>query len=140
MTAWKKVIEDVINHAAKGGKFMFKPRCNGKEMSHFYFLNEDHTYKPCSFQEWGQQVQRLTEQNKKHVAYDVINGYRVSTIWLGIDHDWLNDGPPLLFETMIFLPNDQEEYCDRYTTWEQAVEGHQEAIHWVKNICKQVDK
>jgi len=50
-------------------------------------------------------------------------GCRVSTIWLGLDHNWGN-GPPLIFETMVF-PN---EYQERYTTEKEAVAGHEKAI------------
>ena len=49
----------------------------------------------------------------------------VSTVYLGLDHGW-GDGPPLIYETMIFGgPNDQ--WQDRYTTREQAVKGHRRA-------------
>lgn len=59
------------------------------------------------------------------VALDKLpNGYRVSTIWLGLDHQY-SDGPPLIFETMVF-PQDSwsEEECKRYSTEEQALAGH----------------
>ncbi len=54
------------------------------------------------------------------------NGY-VSTVFLGLDHRFGTNGPPLLFETMIFGgPHDQ--YCDRYSTWEEAEAGHAKAV------------
>lgn len=55
----------------------------------------------------------------------------VSTVWLGIDHSF-GDGPPLIFETMIFEKWDKQDleecYCDRYTTEEEARAGHLRAI------------
>ncbi len=54
----------------------------------------------------------------------------VSTVFLGIDHNW-GEGPPILFETMIFggaLGVHYDEYQDRYCTWEEAEEGHVNAI------------
>jgi hypothetical protein len=51
----------------------------------------------------------------------VIGEVRVSTVFLGIDHAW--EGPPLLFETMVFGgPLDEE--MERYSTWEEAERGH----------------
>jgi hypothetical protein len=47
----------------------------------------------------------------------------VSTVWLGVDHSWTGEGPPIIFETMIFggaLDGEQR----RYATEAQAHEGH----------------
>jgi hypothetical protein len=47
----------------------------------------------------------------------------VSTVFLGIDHQY-GGGPPLLFETMAFGLPDDDEICERYSTEQQAREGH----------------
>lgn len=47
----------------------------------------------------------------------------VSTVFLGLDHGFLESGPPVLWETMIFGgPLDQEQW--RYTSREDAEKGH----------------
>jgi predicted cobalt transporter CbtA len=50
----------------------------------------------------------------------------VSTVWIGIDHRFGDDGPPLIFETMVF--NRAEGWgeldCERYSTEAEAVAGH----------------
>jgi len=56
----------------------------------------------------------------------------ISTVFLGLDHNW-GDGPAVLFETMIF-GGEHDDYQVRYETWEQAEKGHQEALNLVKNI------
>lgn len=38
---------------------------------------------------------------ERHVAGNTINGIRVSTVFLGLDHSYFED-EPILFETMIF--------------------------------------
>ncbi len=102
--------------------------------NYHYFLNPDHTYRPCDLMEWANQYQTL----KRHVAEDFINDCRISTVWLGTDHNFsYGGGPPLLFETMVFQPDFHEVYCDRYTTWAEAEEGHQKAVQWVKDGCKE---
>lgn len=50
----------------------------------------------------------------------------VSTVFLGIDHNW-GDGPPLLFETMIFHDGDGREEW-RYATWADAQAGHSRVV------------
>lgn len=52
--------------------------------------------------------------------------WRVSTVWLGTDHQW-GDGPPLLFETMVFdgdTPADR--LMERWSTEREARRGHAE--------------
>jgi hypothetical protein len=47
----------------------------------------------------------------------------VSTVFLALDHDFFGEGPPLLFETMVF-GGAQDGACYRYSTWEEAEAGH----------------
>jgi hypothetical protein len=51
------------------------------------------------------------------------NIVEVSTIWLGLNHNWSGIGPPIIFETMVFT---DEEITDqhRYSTEEEARLGH----------------
>lgn len=56
------------------------------------------------------------------IGYDEIGDTHVSTVWLGLNHNWAG-GPPLIFESMIF-GGDHDGWQDRYTTKEQAVAGH----------------
>lgn len=58
-------------------------------------------------------------------TFEVCN-VRVSTVLLGFDHNFSQEGRPLIFETMIFGgPHDQ--YQERYATLAEAVEGHKKA-------------
>src|ERR1700761_9340630 len=45
------------------------------------------------------------ETYDRSVAHDVIEGVRISTVFLGLDHGWLSNdegAAPILWETMIF--------------------------------------
>tara|TARA_R110000868_G_C10972576_1_gene770499 strand:- start:30019 stop:30333 length:315 start_codon:yes stop_codon:yes gene_type:complete len=104
-------------------------------MSMFYYLNDDHTVRPCSCAEWAEQFESI----ERHVAEDRIDGFFISTVWLGNNHNYFG-GRPLLFETMVFKGDSgSDEYCDRYATWDEAVEGHKKAVQWVKDGCKNED-
>ncbi len=50
---------------------------------------------------------------------------KVSTVFLGLDHSF-DRGAPILFETMIF-GGKQDQYQERYHTWEEAEVGHRQA-------------
>ena len=70
------------------------------------------------------------KQQTKHVGDDTINGVRVSTVFLGIDHNFTEQGNPVLFETMVFAnPDDYiNSYCERYSTWDEAEAGHKRIV------------
>lgn len=62
------------------------------------------------------------------------NGYWVSTVWLGLNHQFDEDGPPLIFETMVKNPSGEfEDYQERYSTEEEAMNGHKAAIEHYSN-------
>lgn len=65
---------------------------------------------------WFETADRIVHQQQ-------VGDYFVSTVFLGLDHSF-GSGPPLLFETMVFDEQRNEMYCERYSTWEQAVAGH----------------
>ena len=66
----------------------------------------------------------------RHVARTEIDDIVVSTVFLGIDHNFEN-GNPLLFETMIF-GSGYDGYQERYSNWEEAEQGHKIAVDFVQ--------
>ena len=73
------------------------------------------------------------EMADRRIAQTKVGKFTVSTVFLGLDHQY-GDGPPLLFETMVFPVGTwmDEYYCERHSTWEQAEAGHAEAIKWAE--------
>lgn len=67
----------------------------------------------------------------RRVAEDRIGHVWVSTVWLGVNHQFIPGGPPLIFETMIF-GGPQDEDCWRYSTEEEALAGHRLAVREVR--------
>lgn len=66
------------------------------------------------------------------------SGVRVSTVFLGLDHNFGLEGKPILFETMIFGSDKKifKEYQERYCTPEEAEKGHRAAVRFVKKVFK----
>ena len=60
------------------------------------------------------------EHDKRIVCQQHVGLIFVSTVFLGIDHNFYQAGPPLLFETMTF-PGDLQFRC---STWKQAEVQH----------------
>jgi hypothetical protein len=63
-----------------------------------------------------------------------VDDVEVSTVFLGIDHAF-GDGPPLLFESMVF-GGSMDQQTRRYTTRSQALEGHAELVAEVVLLAK----
>lgn len=69
------------------------------------------------------------ETANRIVKSTMINGVHISTVFLGCDHSFKNDGSQL-FETMIFGGNN-DGYQIRCATWREAENQHQKAINIV---------
>lgn len=113
----------------------------------------DREGRPMSLEAWGKAMEDL---EGRRIAETFVGPYRVSTVWLGINHNFLGVGPPIIYETMIFdwrdevravdelpfrvraaigevherLPLDNEMW--RYATEDQARQGHVEACEFVR--------
>jgi len=60
----------------------------------------------------------------------------VSTVFLGLDHNFSDHGPPIVFETMIFEGVYDQKGQWRYATWDEAIKGHERTVKMVKDpIC-----
>lgn len=104
---------------------------------------------------WNANTERITRDEwcvlaeRKHAeGYGRVGSTRygtlwVSTVWIGINMRmmWPLDGPPAIFETMVFCDTHDDRKCAcewdgyemRYPTWTQAAAGHAE-------ICSMVFK
>lgn len=59
----------------------------------------------------------------------LLDNVEVSTVWLGINHSFVVQGPPVIFETMVFAPGrDYDQDCIRYCTEEEARAGHRRTV------------
>ena len=89
-----------------------------------YILDNSHRAVACedlpTWAKWFETADRIVAKTT------VRDGLDVSTVFLGLDHAF-GDGPPLLFETMVFHDGDGREQ-DRYSTWDEAMAGHQRMV------------
>lgn len=91
---------------------------NGK-----YILDADgNAARERDIQRWGEWF----ETHDRRLAQDRVGDVNVSTVFLGLDHSF-GDGPPLLWETMIF-GGEHDQYQERYSTKAEALAGHAKAL------------
>jgi len=104
-------------------------------MMDYYNLDENNNPIPCTLREWGDLYETEEGNDRRRVAEDWIDGYHVSTVFLGMDHGFY-PGQLHLFETMIFGEGNGDGYQTRCATWKEAEDMHKKAIQWVKDGCK----
>lgn len=78
---------------------------------------------------WGQWFATADRQVAETLLEPEI---RISTVFLGLNHQF-GDGPPLLYETMVFGgPCDGDQ--TRYSTWHAAELGHEAMVAQVQSV------
>jgi hypothetical protein len=112
-------------------------------------LGENHEVIPTrswrEWAEWSEKAYRAGNSGPRRVAETTINGFWISTVFLGFNHGF--SGPPLWFETMVF-PEEGEKTPPpelagkignfltrvqlRYETWAEAEEGHATVVEMIR--------
>lgn len=79
----------------------------------------------------------LTKEDRQVSRTVLPDGKLVSTVFLGLDHSF-GDGPPLIFETMVFPPDSLNELdCERYSTEKEAIVGHTKMVEkWTAEMSR----
>lgn len=69
-------------------------------------------------------------QQDNTLARDIVGQILISTVFLGLNHDYGEEGPPILWETMAFAVDGDiiGEYQERYSSREAALAGHRRAV------------
>lgn len=108
-------------------------------MELLYILNGKTPVREPDLLKWG----KWLELHDRHVAKTLFGEYQVSTVFLGLDHRHFGEGPPILFETMVFkgpvptigeifsgkdLDHQFSDLQERYSTWEEAEAGHRKIV------------
>ncbi len=78
-------------------------------------------------EEWS----RWLRSADRRVAETWIDDVRISTVFLGLDHNPLPIGDPALFETMVFA-GDSVFVARRCFIWEEAEDGHAEVVALIR--------
>jgi hypothetical protein len=81
---------------------------------------------PCNL-EWYKRRDEPGPQNRR-VGLTKVGAWEVSTVFLMVDHQF-GDGPPILWELMVFGPEPWSDYQERYTSRADAEAGH-------KRVCE----
>lgn len=109
-------------------------------MKHYY-LRGKRTYSTEDILKWSKEFEKDHDSGNNIVAQTNMDKSKVSTVFIGLDHQYRSGGPKLIYETMIFGGERDEEYY-RYSTWGQAEKGHNKLVKEIMGMydhvyCKQ---
>lgn len=93
---------------------------------------------PLTLEQWivlhGDRDNNYKRVASTHLGFD--GGIWISTVWLGVDYNFMRVGPPIIFETMVFDTTSEERmsdvFMDRYSTEEEALAGHEAMVALVQ--------
>jgi len=95
-----------------------------------YYILKDKKAIPCDMMTWavmfGDLNNRIVQKTK------VFKDVEVSTVFLGNNHNFGPEGPPLIFETMVF-GGELDEHQERYSTWDEAWDEHWKLVGTIMN-------
>ena len=82
--------------------------------------------------EWGMWFETA---NRTVAHTTIIKGVEVSTVFLGLNHSFSPEPPPILFETLVFGGKHDGD-MRRYSTWDEAEQGHAEECAQLRIIAR----
>jgi hypothetical protein len=103
-------------------------------MNFYYILDEHGEPQPMTdVLAWGLWFDRASRDRSRIIQQDYVEGTAddqrvgVSTVFLGLDHNFTATGPPVLWESLVFgtALNGQQR---RYTSKAAAIRGHQDLV------------
>ena len=89
--------------------------------------------RPISLMEWASLYR---DMEYRRIGSTHIGHFWVSTVWLGLDHNYWG-GPPIIFETMVFDDRNDKAidlYMNRYATEAEALAGHTDTVNAIENL------
>ena len=93
----------------------------------YWMLDEQGAPIPVDFNTWAAwllDADRIVKRDSFTLnGQDIL----VSTVFLGVDHSFGADGPPILWETMIF-GGKHDGHQIRYSSRDHALKGHEAAL------------
>ena len=75
------------------------------------------------------------KRDNRRVAFSHVGSVEVSTVFLAIDHNFHGNGEPILWETCVFGAPDGTDHMRRYSSLNEAQEGHAEVVEEIKALA-----
>lgn len=98
-------------------------------MTRHFILDDEGNIQPADVMTWARWFEK---KDVRIVKQTQIGPVFVSTVFLGLDHNFSGKGPPLIWETCVFMSPDGDGRIRRYAEREEAWRGHIE-------VCAEIE-
>ncbi len=105
-----------------------------RRYQHHWYLNEEGEAQPWPDDDllgWAEWLEKADRKICRDYSFGDDGGIVVSTVFLGLNHSF-DEGPPVLFETMVF-GGEHHELQARYHTREEAEQGHEDIVKMLQS-------
>lgn len=96
----------------------------------YYMLTPTHEVIPCDLLTWA----KCLETENRVIKKEQVGDFFISTIFTGLDFSPVPH--PCLFETAVFDKDDNRDLQERYSTYAEALEGHEATVKIYRNLEK----
>lgn len=107
------------------------------ELDH-YILDQNHKPVAVDLMTWAAWFENIDNRRVATTdGEDATGKWRLSSVCLGINHRFSGDGPPILFETVIFREDKEAEDhndCWRFATWNECESFHRRKVGELNGI------
>lgn len=110
-----------------------KPSFDRMETLGKYILRDRQVVPVHDLFEWAEWFEKM---ENRRVAKTKVWPFWVSTVFLSLDHNFSMQGPPILFETMVFCRGHADVFMERCSTWSEAEEQHRWTVARFKDPLK----
>ena len=110
---------------------------NDLEHNMYFMLDENRNVVPAkSFKEWGEWFHKSNRRVSRQI---VAPNIQVSTVFLGMNHNFTSEDPPILWETMVFIKGEGGEMSRCSGTWQDAEAMHNKMVEKVQSFYEQAN-
>jgi hypothetical protein len=74
----------------------------------------------------------MQDAARRQVAYDEAGKWTISTVFMGIDHDVVGSGPPVLWKTSVFGPPPWGGFSCWYSSAWRALSQHDQVAEAIR--------
>ena len=90
-----------------------------------YYILLDRTPIAVDLKTWAKWFENF--DNRRIARTEINERCSVSTVFIGLDHNWYGHGDPVLFESMVF-GGPLDNAMRRYRSYAEAERGHEELV------------
>jgi hypothetical protein len=128
------LFQHALAHPEANGKRFESIEAKLDELRSYLYANHESVR---GYAEAYRNGERILESPERMVEQTSVNQYWISTVFLGLNHNYYLEGPPPWFETIVFEEKKgkrerSSRFVRHYTTWAEVEAGHRSMVEIIR--------